>query len=116
MTNSLIINGLIYWALSAFSLWLTALIMPGFRLKSFSVALAAALALGLANIFIRPVLLFLTLPINILTLGLFTFVVNAMVLRLSAAFITGFEITNWFSAIFGAVLLSIVRQLIDLIL
>ncbi len=113
MNDSVLLFWLINWAASAFALWLTALIMPGFRLKSYGTALIAALALGLVNTFVKPVLIFLTFPLTILTLGLFLFIVNAIVLRLAAAVIKDFEITNWFSAIFGAILLSLVSSLIN---
>jgi len=100
----------IQWILSAVALTVTAWVVPGFKLKDFSSALIAAIVVGLANIFIRPFLLFLAIPFNILTLGLFTFVVNAAVLKLCAAMLRGFEITSWFSAIFGAVILAIVSS------
>ena len=99
------------WVVSSVALLGTAYLIPGFRVRDFGSALKASLVIGLANIFIRPVLLFLTFPINILTLGLFTFVVNAIILRLAAGLIRGFEITGWMSAIFGAVILSVIGTL-----
>lgn len=99
------------WLISALALLLTAYIIPGFRVKDFPSALKASVVIGIANIFIRPILLFLTLPFNIITLGLFTFVVNAMILKLCAWFLRGFEITSWFSAILGAVLLTVIGTL-----
>jgi putative membrane protein len=89
-------------------LMVTAFIIPGFRVANFSSALLAAFVIGLANIVIWPVLFFLTLPINILTLGLFTFVVNGAVLKICAAILPGFKIDGWFSAIIGAIVLSLV--------
>ena len=102
----------LHWILSAVSLMITAYVVPGFKVGSIGSALIAAIVIGFANIVIRPFLLFLTLPLNILTLGLFTFVVNGIVLKLIAALLPGFNIKGWISAIFGAVVLSIVSNLI----
>ena len=105
-----------YWVVSGLALALTAAIVPGFRVRGFTTALIAVLVIGLANRFVWPVLFFLTLPINILTLGLFTFVVSAMVLRLCAAFMKDFEITSWFSAIVGGIILSISSSILHFLL
>src|SRR5690606_10007939 len=88
-------NLLIIWLLSAVFLYLTAMIVPGFVIRSFSSALIAAVVVGLFNMLLRPILMFLTLPLNILTLGLFTFVVQAIILRLSAGVLPGFAISGW---------------------
>jgi putative membrane protein len=100
--------GLLHWAISAIALILTAYVVRGFKVKSFVAALLAAVVIGFANAVIWPLLIFLTLPINILTLGLFTFVVNGAVLRICAMVLPGFEIDSWMSAIFGAIILSLV--------
>jgi putative membrane protein len=99
---------LVHWLLSALALLITAYVVPGFKVKSFKTALITCLVIGLANIIIRPILLFLTLPLNILTLGLFTFVVNAVILRICASILRDFSISGWFSAIVGAVVLSFI--------
>jgi putative membrane protein len=99
---------LLHWIVSALSLMLTAYLVKGFEVKSFGSALITAVVIGLANVLIWPFLMFLTLPINILTLGLFTFVVNGMVLKICAAVLPGFRITSWAAAIFGAIVLSLV--------
>lgn len=99
------------WLLSAIVLLITAYVVPGFTIKSFGSAMWASLLVGLLNMLIRPILLFLTLPINFLTLGLFTFVVNAIILRIAAGLLKGFDINGWFSAIIGAVVLAIVNYL-----
>lgn len=103
---------LVTWVLSALCLYFTAVIVPGFIIKSFGSSLIAAVVVGLFNAIIRPVLLFLTLPINILTLGLFTFVVNAIVLRLAAGLLKGFDIEGWFPAILGAIVLAVIQALV----
>ncbi|MBS1961964.1 MAG: phage holin family protein [Bdellovibrionales bacterium] len=99
---------LVHWVVSAVSLLLTSKVMPGFKVEGFGAALWAAVVIGVANVLVWPILIFLTLPINILTLGLFTFVVNGAVLKICAALIKGFDIKGWMSAIFGAILLSLI--------
>jgi putative membrane protein len=95
-----------HWFVSAFALLVTSKIVPGFKITGFRSALWASFVIGIANILIWPLLMFLTLPINILTLGLFTFVVNGAVLMICAGLIKGFELKGWFAAIIGAVVLS----------
>jgi len=107
---------LLHWLVSALSLLATAYIVPGFKIKDFSSALIAAFIIGLANIVIRPILLFLTFPINILTLGLFTFVVDGVILKMCAAVLKGFEISSWMAAIFGAMILALVGTILHLLL
>jgi putative membrane protein len=100
------------WFISALALLLTAYIVPGFKVKNFTGALVASAIIGLANMTIWWLLFILTLPATILTFGLFVFVINAVVLRLCAAILRDFDITNWFSAIVGAVILSFVGTLL----
>lgn len=99
------------WLLSAIVLMITAYVVPGFTIKSFGSAMWASLLVGLLNMLIRPILMFLSLPLNFLTLGLFTFVVNAIILRIAAGLLKGFDINGWFSAIIGAVVLALVNYL-----
>lgn len=103
---------LVNWVLSAFALIVTSFLVPGFRLNGFVSALLAAIVVGFLNAILRPILIFLTLPINILTLGLFTFVVNAIILKIAAAIIKGFEISSWWAAVLGAVMLALINMLI----
>lgn len=106
------LNLLLVWILSAAGLYLTASVVPGFVLGSFSAAMIAAIVVGFFNMLLRPLLLILTLPINILTLGLFTFVVNAIILKIAAALIDGFEIKSWGAAILGAVVLAVIQAIL----
>lgn len=76
-------------------------------------ALAAGLVLGVVNAVIRPVLMFFSLPLNILTLGLFTFVINTLMLKLTATFVNGFSTGGFFGTFFAAILLSIVSAIIS---
>lgn len=101
---------IIHFLVSGAAVFLTAKIVPGIRVQGFGSAVLAALAIGFANATIRWVLVFLTLPLTIITLGLFLFVVNAMVLRICAAFIRGFEISGWLSAIFGGIILGLISD------
>jgi putative membrane protein len=110
MSNSSVINNLVHWFISASALVITAYFVKGFYIKSFPSALITAVFIGLANILIKPILIFLTLPLNVLTLGLFTLVVNGIVLRICASVVSGFEITSWAAAIFGAIILSIISS------
>lgn len=103
---------LLHWIISAVALLITSKIIPGFKVNSFISALWAAVVIGLANIVIWPLLMFLTLPINVLTLGLFTFVVNGIVLKICAALIKGFDINGWLPAILGAVVLALIGMLL----
>lgn len=102
---------LMLWLISAIVLMITAYIVPGFKIRSFGSALWASVIIGLLNMLIRPILLFLSFPINFLTLGLFTFVVNAIILRIAAGLLKGFDIDGWGSAITGAVVLALVNYL-----
>ncbi len=100
------------WLVSGLALALTAALVPGFRIRGFGTALIASLVIGLLNIFVRPILVFLTLPLTIITIGLFLIVVNAIVLRITAAFLDDMEISNWLSAILGAIVLAFADSLL----
>ena len=100
-------NGfLVRMLITAISLWLAALVVPGMHLEGMFTVLGAALVLGIVNAFVRPVVVLLTLPLTILTLGLFLLVVNAMMLGLVSAMFSGFSISGFWSAIFGAIFVS----------
>jgi putative membrane protein len=101
---------------SAVALMITAFLMPGFEVKNFFSAFIAAIVIGCANYFIKPILIFLTFPITIITLGLFLFVVNGIILKMCAAILPGFEIKSWWSAILGSLVLSIVGTVLHAIL
>ncbi len=105
---------LLVWILSALALLITSKLVKGFEIKDFKSALIASLIIGLLNAILRPILLLLTLPINILTLGLFTFVVNAIVLRMAAGMMSSFKIAGWMTAIIAAFVLVIVQLLMNI--
>ena len=96
---------IVHWVVSALLLMLVDQFVAGITIDSFGVALLAALVLGLLNCFVRPVLILITLPI--LTLGLFLFAVNALVLLLVASLVPGFTITTPSAALVGTVLLTL---------
>ena len=100
---------LIVWLASAIALIVTAYIVPGFEIRNFAAALLAALVLGLANAVLWPILLILTLPITVLTLGLFSFVISAALLKLTAAVVRDLRIDGWGPAILGAIVLAVVN-------
>jgi putative membrane protein len=96
---------LLQWLVSGLAIIITAYLLPGVRITGFFAALVTALVLGLINAFIRPVLILLTLPLNILTLGLFTLVINALLIMLAAAVVPGFSVQGfWWALLFGLVL------------
>lgn len=90
------------------AIWIAAALIPGIATYSNAALVWAAIALGLVNAFIRPLLVVLTFPITLLTLGLFLLVINALMLNLAAWFVDGFEVDGFFSSIFGAIVVSIV--------
>ncbi|HQA49977.1 MAG: phage holin family protein [Syntrophomonadaceae bacterium] len=101
------------WLLNIAALIITAAILPGFQLTIWG-AIVGSVFLGIINAVIRPLLLILTLPLNILTLGLFTFVINALMLWLTSATIRGFDIEGFGWAILSAILFSVISFIISL--
>lgn len=101
----------INWLLSALAIVLSAYLLPGVRVSDFGTALIAAIVLGIVNAVIRPLLLLLTLPINILTLGLFTLVINALLILLVANIVPGFQVDGLVWALIFGVILSIINSL-----
>lgn len=104
---------LIKWVLYAGALLLIAWIVPGITIAGFNTALLAAVVIGLINVVIKPILILLTLPINILTLGLFTLVINALMFLLASKLVSGFQIIGFWSAFLGALILSILNVVIS---
>ncbi|WP_297526548.1 phage holin family protein [Thiohalobacter sp.] len=98
---------LLLWLLTAFGLWLTSLLVPGIRIRSGTDLLLAALVLGLMNALIRPLLWVLTLPLTVLTFGLFALLVNAFILWLTGRLVPGFEVRDFASALLGALIMAL---------
>jgi putative membrane protein len=105
---------LIRLCLNAVALLIVSTVIPGIEVKGVLPALSAAFFLGLVNAVVRPIILILTLPLTILTLGLFIPLINAFLLKLVSLMIQGFEVHGFWSAVFGALLLSIVSGLLSL--
>ena len=104
---------LIRWLLLAAALLLVAQIYSGVVVTSFSSALIAAFVLGLFNTLLRPILVLLTLPVTVLTLGLFLFVINALMFFFAASVLNGFSVTGFGAALIGSVLYSLCGLVID---
>jgi putative membrane protein len=102
---------LIHWIVAALCLCVTAYLVPGFNISNVFAALIAALVVGFLNIVLWPILAILTLPLTIVTFGLFLFVINALVLKFGAALVPGFSIDGFFPAIVGAIVLTLVGWL-----
>ena len=103
---------LLRWLLNAVTLIAIAYYLPGVEVAGFYAALITALILGLVNAVIRPVLLLLTLPINLLTLGLFTFFINGLMFWFVATIVDGFDVASYSAAFAGALILSLVSWLL----
>ncbi len=99
---------LVRWLILTVAIMVAAFMVGGIHVDGFMSAFFAAAILGVLNAFFRPVLLILTLPLNLVTLGLFTFVINAFLLMMASGVISGFEVAGFFSALFGSLLISLV--------
>lgn len=104
---------LLTWLATAISLLITAWLVPGLVITGFTAAAIGAIVLGLINAIVKPILILFTLPLTILTLGLFLFVINAIALGLVGYFTPGFTVAGFFPALFGSIVLSLVSGLIN---
>lgn len=102
--------------LNALALIIVSTVIPGIEVRGVLPALAAAFFLGIVNAVVRPVILLLTLPLTIMTLGLFIPLLNAALLKLVSLMIQGFEVHGFWSAVFGAILLSLISGLLNLLI
>jgi putative membrane protein len=104
---------IVRWLLLAAALLLVAHLYPGVTVKSFSAAMVAALVLGLLNTLVRPLLVLLTLPVTLVTLGLFLFVINALMFWAAASLLDGLAVTGFAAALIGSVIYSLCSMVID---
>ena len=104
---------IVRWLLLAAALLLVAYLYPGVTIKSFGSAMLAALVLGLFNTLLRPILVLLTLPVTLLTLGLFLFVINAVLFYFAASVLEGFHVAGFGAALIGSLLYSLCGMVID---
>jgi len=96
------------WLVGALGLWLASAVVPGIQVEGVSTLLLAALALGLVNAFVRPLLILLTLPLTLVTLGLFLLVINAALFWLVSVFFSGFVVHGFIAALGGAIVTGLV--------
>ncbi|WP_298052744.1 phage holin family protein [uncultured Paenalcaligenes sp.] len=104
---------LLVWILNAVALLIVAYILPGITVASFGSALIAAVVLGLLNMLLKPVLQVLTLPLTIVTLGLFLLVINALLFWMAGSMLKGFEVAGFWWAFIGAIVYSIATSLLS---
>ncbi|MBP1930996.1 phage holin family protein [Ammoniphilus resinae] len=98
---------------SGLSLWIADLLIDSISLRGFGTAVLAAIILGLVNFFIKPILIFFTFPITVLSLGLFLLVINAITYWIASLFVPGFEIYSFWGAFLGAIVTSVVNALLN---
>ena len=103
---------LLVWLVNALALLALPYVFPWVRVDSFGAALIAALVLGLINTLIRPLLILLTLPVTVLTLGLFIFVINGLLFWWVGSFVDGFHVSGFWSGVFGAIVYSLISWLL----
>lgn len=106
-------NLIIKWILFALLIMLIAWIIPGITITGFLSALIVVVVMSIVNVLIRPIVEFISLPLNVLTLGIFSLVINALLFLLVAKFSPGFQIDGFWNGFFGALILSIMTPLID---
>ena len=104
---------LLRWLILTGAIIIASYLLDGIRIGGFFSAVFAAAMLGILNAFFRPIVIILTLPINVLTLGLFTFCINAFMLKLASGVIPGFDVYGFWSAVFGSLLISVVSWLVS---
>jgi putative membrane protein len=107
---------LLVWLINAVALLALPYLMSSIQVDSFATALVAALVLGLINTFIRPLLVLLTLPATLLTLGVFIFVINGLLFWLVGSFVQGFHVAGFWSAVLGAIVYSIISWALSALL
>jgi putative membrane protein len=107
---------LVLWLINAVALMTVAYLLPGIVVSDFLTALVAALVLGLVNAVIRPLLILLTLPATLLSLGLFIFVINGLLFWWVGSFVDGFHVGGFWSAFFGAMVYSVISWLLSSLL
>jgi len=102
------------WLVNAIVIIIAAQLLPGVHVAAFTTALLAALVLGVINAILKPILVLLTLPINLLTLGLFTFVINALLILLAAHIVTGFHVDNFWWALLFSLIVSLIHSVLNM--
>ena len=106
----IMLNMLLRWVLYSLAIIFIAWVIPGISVETFWTAMIAAIVIALINTFIKPIIQFISLPVNFLTLGLFTFVINALLFMLAGAITPGLEVDGFLSALLGSILLSLLSM------
>ena len=109
-------SALLQWILAALSIWIVAQIVPGFEVDGALAALLAAVLIGLVNATVGFILKILTLPLTIVTFGLFLFVINALMIMLVSAIVPGFDVAGFWSALLGSIVLTLVGMVMNMLL
>ena len=108
-----LIQFLIHWSVMVIALWVAGAIFKGISFSSYPALLVSALMLGFANAFIRPVLIFFTLPLTLLTLGGFLLVINALMILLVSSLVKGFKVSGFWTAFFASIFVSIFSFIVE---
>ncbi|MDE2400702.1 MAG: phage holin family protein [Burkholderiales bacterium] len=103
---------LLHWGITALSLWVASHIFSGLKFDNASSLIVSALLLGFANAIIKPLLIVLTLPLTLLTLGLFVLVINALMIMLVASLVKGFRVSNFWTAFFASIFIAVLSIVI----
>jgi len=107
---------IVHWLVMTVSVMIAAYVIPGVTVSNFFSALWVALFLGIVNLLLRPLLVLITLPINILTLGLFTFVINGLIILLASSVVKGFQVSGFWVAVLFSIVLSIINFFMNLLI
>ena len=111
--NAQLSDFLIYWAIMSLSLWVASALFSGIKFSNKSSLLISALALGFVNAVLRPILLILTFPLTIVTLGLFVLVVNALMIMLVAKLVNGFKLSGFWTAFFVSIFIALFSLFVE---
>lgn len=104
---------MVHWLMYAVAIIITGYLLTGVKIAGFGTAVVVALVLGLCNVFLRPILVLLTFPLTILTFGLFLLVINTLMVQLASAFVSGFQVRNfWWALLFG-IILSVINYILN---
>ncbi len=101
------------WFILSIAIYLASVLINGFSVETATAIIIASALLGIFNVFIKPVLIFITLPINLLTLGLFTFVINALLLYMVSSIVKGIYLDSFWSALLASIIISILSMIIN---
>lgn len=105
-----LVDFLLHWGITALSLWIASRVFQGIRISSTSDLIVAALLLGFANAIVKPILVLLTLPLTLLTFGLFLLVINALMLMLVSSLVKGFKVSGFWTALFASIFIALLSM------